>query len=253
VFGQAPQKMTYQSVVRDTSDQLIANQVIGMQINILQGSATGTSVYTETQTTTTNINGLLSIEFGGQAGFDTITWANGPYFIETNIDVTGGSSYTITGVSQLLTVPYALHAKTAESIEGGTSLAIGDSYQGGTIFWLDSTGQHGLIATPMNQTAEIRWYAGSYGKTQAKGDGLYAGKANTAIAIASHVALGDDNYNYAARICNELQITENGVTYGDWYLPSKYELNLLYLHKDVVSGLSDYYYWSSTEMDGASA
>ncbi len=119
VFAQAPQKMTYQAVVRDDNSTLITSTQVGIEINIYQGSTTGTLVYTETQTPTTNENGLLTIEIGGQTGFDTITWANGPYFLETNIDITGGSTYTITGVSQLLTVPYALHAKTAETITGG--------------------------------------------------------------------------------------------------------------------------------------
>ena len=118
VFAQAPQKMTYQAVVRDDNSILITSTQVGIEINIYQGSATGTLVYTETQTLTTNVNGLLSIEIGGQTGFDLIDWANGPYFLETNIDPDNSGTYTITGVSQLLTVPYALHAKTAETITG---------------------------------------------------------------------------------------------------------------------------------------
>jgi hypothetical protein len=92
--------------------------------------------------------------------------------------------------------------------------------------------------------------------TQAKGDGPYAGKANTSIIIAAQVAIGDDGSTYAARICNELQITEGGKTYGDWYLPSKEELNLMYQNKATIdatansnsgSGFASAYYWSSTE------
>ncbi|NCA80494.1 MAG: hypothetical protein EOM76_09990, partial [Sphingobacteriia bacterium] len=78
-----------------------------------------TAVYVETQTPTTNANGLVSIEIGGGAGFDAIDWANGIYFIKTETDPVGGTNYTITGTSQLLSVPYALHAKTAESVSGG--------------------------------------------------------------------------------------------------------------------------------------
>lgn len=118
VFAQAPEKMSYQAVVRDASNNLVTNQIVGMQISILQGSASGTVVYSEIQTPTTNDNGLVSIEFGGGIGFDTVNWANGTYFIKTETDPTGGSVYTITGSSQLLSVPYALHAKTAESITG---------------------------------------------------------------------------------------------------------------------------------------
>lgn len=91
-----------------------------MQISILQGSASGTAVYIETQEPTTNANGLVSIEIGDgtivSGDFTTIDWTNGPYFIKTETDPTGGTSYTITGTSQLLSVPYALHAKTAETL-----------------------------------------------------------------------------------------------------------------------------------------
>ena len=115
VFAQAPQKMSYQAIVRDAAGELIKSTQVGIEINILQGSATGTGVYTETQTPTTNANGLLTIEIGGGTGFDAIDWANGPYYLETKIDPTGGTNYTITGTSQLLSVPYALHSKTAET------------------------------------------------------------------------------------------------------------------------------------------
>lgn len=116
IFAQLPQKMSYQAVIRNSENALVVNQRIGMQVSILQASANGTVVYTETQTPTTNNHGLVSIEIGNEAGFDAINWADDIYFIETNIDPTGGTNYTITGTSQLLSVPYALHAKTAESL-----------------------------------------------------------------------------------------------------------------------------------------
>jgi len=118
-FAQAPEKISYQAVVRNTTNNLVTNQAVGMQISILQGSATGTAVYVETQTPTSNVNGLVSLEIGGgtvvSGNMATINWANGPYFIKTETDPTGGSSYTITGTSQLLSTPYALYAKTSGS------------------------------------------------------------------------------------------------------------------------------------------
>lgn len=122
-WAQAPQKMSYQAVIRNTSNALITSSPVGMQISILQGSSSGAVVYTETQTTSTNANGLVSIEIGTgtvvTGTFTAINWANGPYFIKTETDPTGGTAYTISGTSELLSVPYALHAKTAESITGG--------------------------------------------------------------------------------------------------------------------------------------
>jgi hypothetical protein len=114
VMAQAPNKMSYQAVIRDNSNALVTNQIVGMKMSILQGSANGTAVYAETQIPTTNTNGLASIEIGGgtlvSGNFSTINWANGPYFIKTETDATGGTNYTITGTSQLLSVPYALSA-----------------------------------------------------------------------------------------------------------------------------------------------
>ncbi len=245
VFAQLPEKMSYQSVIRNSSDALVTGTTIGMQISILQGSASGTVVYTETQTPTTNANGLVSIEIGGGTGFDTINWSNDIYFIKTETDPTGGTSYTITGTSQLLSVPYALHAKTAESISGTITLAIGQAYQGGIIFWLDATGQHGLIAATADQSPGIRWYGGSSTNTRARADGVGAGLKNTAIIIANQGPV--DGNDFAATVCNEYSVTVGGVTYGDWYLPSKYELTLLYLQKTVVGGFASADYWSSTE------
>jgi len=116
-IAQSPEKMSYQAVIRNSSDQLVANQSVGMQISIIQGSATGSVVYAETQTPTSNANGLISIEIGGgtvvSGTFSSIDWANGPYFIKTETDPTGGTGYTITGTTQLLSVPYALYAKNA--------------------------------------------------------------------------------------------------------------------------------------------
>ena len=260
-FAQTPEKMSYQAVVRDSGDNLVSSQPVGMRISILQTTATGTAVYVETQTPTTNVNGLVTLEIGTgtvvSGDFTTIDWSTDSYFIKTETDPTGGSGYTITGTSQLLSVPYALHAKTAESVTSTCGLSIGDTYQGGIIFYLDASGCHGLIAAPGDQSTGIRWYAGTFGFTQAKGDGIYAGKANTSIIIAAQVAIGDDVNNYAARLCNELIIFEGGTAYGDWYLPSKYELNLMYenigqgnaLGLGNVGNFSSSFYWSSTEVD----
>ena len=117
--SQVPEKMSYQAVIRDASGQLVTTP-IGMQISILQGTVDGTVVYSETQTPTPNINGLVTIEIGNgdPTAFSEIDWFSGPYFIKTETDPAGGVNYTIIGTSQLLSVPFALHAKTAEMTTG---------------------------------------------------------------------------------------------------------------------------------------
>lgn len=116
VFSQAPEKISYQSVIRDASDNLVADQEIGMQISILEGSVFGAAVYVETQQPTSNSNGLVSIEIGGDdatvvhGNFSDIDWANGPFYLKTETDPDGGNNYSLTGTSQLLSVPYAMYS-----------------------------------------------------------------------------------------------------------------------------------------------
>ena len=115
-FGQAPEGFKYQAVVRDASSNPMTDQAVGMQITIQQGSIGGTAVYQETFASTTNGYGLVNLEIGTGTStddFSSIDWSNGPYFIETAVDVTGGTSYAVMGTSQLMSVPYALYAKTS--------------------------------------------------------------------------------------------------------------------------------------------
>jgi len=136
-FAQAPEKMSYQAVIRDDANALVANQTVGMQISILQASA---PVYVETQTPTTNVNGLLTLEIGTGTvvlgTFNTIDWSAGTYFVKTETDPAGGTTYTTIGTSQLLSVPYALYAKTAENglPPGGTAGQI-LTVSGNTVIW----------------------------------------------------------------------------------------------------------------------
>ena len=112
--AQAPQKFSYQTVIRNASNQLLVGQTVGIKISILQGSANGSAVYSETHAPQTNANGLATLEIGGgsllSGNFASINWANGPFFVKTETDPDGGNNYTITNTSQLLSVPYALYS-----------------------------------------------------------------------------------------------------------------------------------------------
>ena len=121
LFAQAPQKFTYQAVVRNESNTLVRGTV-GVRVSILQGGVDGNVVYQESHTATTNINGLMTLEIGGgtvlNGDFAAIDWANGPFFLKTETDPDGGTNYTIEGTQQLLSVPYALYAATSGNGEG---------------------------------------------------------------------------------------------------------------------------------------
>jgi hypothetical protein len=265
VFAQAPQKMSYQAVIRNSSNALVTNTTIGMQISILQGSESGTDVYVETQTPSSNANGLVSLEIGAgnvvSGSFTAINWANGPYFIKTETDPTGGTNYTIIGTSQLLSVPYALHAKTAETITGGNSHYVGELYGGGVVFWVDQTGQHGLICSMIDLSAAQAWSninSTLIGTTaQSDWDGL--SNSNAIVGQASHTSS-------AAKLCLDYTNADYGTgIYSDWYLPSRGELNDLWNNLKAVqkaldsdgnvatTTMSKGPYWSSSESNNYNA
>ena len=127
LFAQAPQKMSYQSVIRKADGTLVASALVSIKISIIFDTANGNPSYIETQTATTNNNGLVTIEIGGgtpvTGTFAAINWGAGSHFIKTEIDPTGGSNYTISGTSQLLSVPYALYAGSSQN-KGKTSIVI---------------------------------------------------------------------------------------------------------------------------------
>jgi uncharacterized protein (TIGR02145 family) len=118
LWGQAPQKMSYQAVIRGANNALVIDKPVGVRISILQGSETGSTVYTETHTPTTNANGLASLSIGAgknpSSDFSKIDWSKGPYFVKTETDVEGGTNYQLTVVSELMSVPYALYAANSQ-------------------------------------------------------------------------------------------------------------------------------------------
>ena len=120
-FAQAPNKMSFQTVVRNSQGKLVLNKSIGVRISILQFTSTGTAVYAETHSKTSNVNGLLTLEVGAGSVatgvFSTIDWSHGPYYIKTERDVNGGTNYTISGVTEFVSVPYAMNSKSAQKAD----------------------------------------------------------------------------------------------------------------------------------------
>jgi hypothetical protein len=203
-FAQSPQKMSYQAVLRSSSSALITSAPVGMKISVLQGSATGTVAYSETQSPTTNANGLISLEIGSgtpvTGTFAGINWANGPYFIKTETDPSGGTTYTITGTSPLMSVPYALFS--ASGTAGSTGPAGNDGVDGadgpqGAIGLTGATGATGLTgatgAAGTNGTNGVDGATGLTGATGTNGaDGLTT-SVNGVTQIAGAITLTKSN------------------------------------------------------------
>ena len=202
----------------------------------------------ETQTPSTNANGLVSLKIGTgtpvTGTFASINWASGPYFIKTETDPTGGTAYTIAGTNELMSVPYALFSANATSAPvGGFTHYLGENFNGGIIYYLykGSDGlEHGLIVSKTQSTAV--WQAsGTLTNANRTEDGAFNTPLMTSSAAATYIAtLG-----------------------AGWYLPSIDELGLLYYNRysaqkalragafTLLSNTANY--WSSTEYFTSSA
>ncbi|MFN5371330.1 MAG: hypothetical protein ACK5B6_07700, partial [Bacteroidia bacterium] len=182
-LAQVPQKFSYQSVIRNSGNQLIANQIVGIKISVLQGSANGTVVYAETHNPTTTANGLANLEIGGgnllSGNFANINWSNGPYFIKTETDVNGGNNYSISATQQLLSVPYAFRAE---------DISYSVSQSGDTLF----IGNGGFVIVPGISAANA---SGGNG-----GDGG-GGSAGTSSGTTAHT-------------CGTANVVNAGLTYN---------------------------------------
>jgi len=263
-----PNAFNYSAVARNAAGDPIATSTIGIQITILKSSPTGASQYSENHFVNTDAFGLFNLVIGAGAvqsgNMATIDWSNDTYYLKVGMDANGGSSFVTMGTTQLLSVPYALYAKTAGSINGNTGGGnfthyIGEEFGGGVIFhlWKDAAGaEHGLIVDKVDLSTAQEWsnvYDVEIGPAaQSSWDGL--SNSNAIVGQAGHTSS-------AAALC--LNSTNGG--YTDWYLPAIDELERLYTNRLEVnatlrgiSGASELkrydsatqnyvYYWSSAE------
>ena len=218
--AQAPQGFNYQATVRNSSGALILNQNVNFKFNIMLNSSTSAPVYTETKTVTTDDLGQVSLVVGtGTATtgtFSSINWANGSYYL--GIEINTGSGYVAMGTTQLLSVPYALHANTAtsttSSAEGFTHY-IGELFGGGIIVsvWKTAGVEHGLITSLTDIGTSVWSNVENLIGTPAQSTS--DGQSNTLAIInqVGHVASG-------AKLCNDY--VAGG--FNDWYLPATWEL-----------------------------
>ena len=128
MYAQVPKGFNYQAVVRNAAGQLMVNRSVGVRISIIQSSETGTTVYQQESPVSTNANGLFTLIVGDNSNdFANIDWANGPYYIKSEVDLNGGRNYTLSTTQKILAVPYAHYAnvaRTADGLTGGIFLTL---------------------------------------------------------------------------------------------------------------------------------
>lgn len=133
LMAQPPQAFKYQAVVKDANGNLITNQSVSFRIGILQDNSNGLNVYTEIHSEVTNDFGLASVEIGNgnpvSGDFSAIAWGSASYFLKVELDQYGGTNFQELGVSQLLSVPYALHSGTSDD-DGDWIVSGNDMFSG---------------------------------------------------------------------------------------------------------------------------
>jgi hypothetical protein len=131
VSAQAPQGFNYQATIRNNSGQLLLNQNVQVKFNILSNSATGTTVYSESQSVTTDDLGHINLVVGQgtviTGTFSSINWSTGTYYL--GIDLNTGPGFVSMGTTQLLSVIYSLYSENSGSRKKNNTLTyLSDSF-----------------------------------------------------------------------------------------------------------------------------
>ncbi|MCP4520178.1 MAG: DUF1566 domain-containing protein [Cytophagales bacterium] len=304
-FGQITNGINLQAVVRD-NDIILKNEEVNFRLSILSGSATGSPVYIETHQVTSDQNGIVNLVIGqgtSTTDFSTVEWGDNAHFLRTELDIANTGAYTVMGVTQFSAVPYALHANSVTGLDEKLAsletklkelenkvatleaqtpepVQIGDYKEGGIVFYVDSSGQHGYVISLEDLSDGVAWDSGTHIQTMARdygnsyyggaparynpftilGAGLSPSAANTLLIMASEQTTSNQqSVPFAAKLCydyeNDIDV-ENKIYagYEDWFLPSQWLLVTLSINKNRVNqALAIYgtelsgYYWSSTE------
>lgn len=293
VMSQAPEGFSYQAVVRNEKGEPLTGRSVAFRFRIVQGTPSGQVAYAERHDVSTDDYGFVALAIGEgdviSGSFGSIDWGAGIWFLNVALDTLGGSAFNDMGTTRFLSVPYSLFAKNGFSgdyndlinkptvngsetriaagdnislsgsgteddpyVVGETSHYVGESYGGGIVFYVYDNGRHGLIAAPSDTDHSIEWYNGIRRYTNTTGDGIGSGEMNTTLIIALQT---NDNpmSDFAAKACADYSVVADGIMYGDWYLPSRYELALLFFNREVIGNFSEAYYWSSTEFSSLTA
>ena len=224
-FGQTvPQGINYQAVARDANGDVLMNQNLTIQFSIISDITTSAVSWQETHTVNTNDFGLYtaiigqgtSTSVGSSASFDVIDWGASNHLLKVEVDYGGG--LIDMGTTAFMSVPYSFCSVSSATLSAVT-YSIGDTAQGGIVFYVSPDGKNGLVAATVDQFTLTDWY------------------------------------NAFDVISKPLNHTLEGQKFRDWRLPTKYELNEMYynigqgnaLGLGNIGGFANSIYWSSTE------
>ena len=214
VWAQVPQQISYQSVIRDGNNVVVASSQVGIKISMLKGSVLGPAVYVETHRKTTNANGLVSLEIGTgtvlSGSFASIDWANGPYLIQTETDPSGGTNYSIAALLTLNSVPYALYAANGTpgpKGDKGDPGAIGDKGDRGATGLTGPQGSIGLTG-PAGAVGD----KGDTGPTGATGPAGATGASGPAPSGTGLVTVNNGSLQSPGALTGDVTTSGGGLT-----------------------------------------
>ena len=259
-----PNAFNYSAVARNAEGQPIASTTIGIQITILKTSPTGVSQYSENHSVNTDDYGVFNLVIGAGAvqsgSMEAIDWGNDNYYLQVGMDAAGGTNFLTMGTTKLLSVPYAMYARSAGTLSGGGSGInfshyIGEEFGGGVIFhlWKDAQGaEHGLIVDKTDLSNSQIWSNISSTLIGVSAQSTWNGLSNNNAIVGQ-----SGHTTSAAALC----LNSNNGGQSDWYLPSIQELNMIWNNYYTIANsltqisgatlIYPAYYWSSTEfMDG---
>lgn len=197
LVSQAPNLMSYQAVIWDASGNLVSEKMVSIKISILQGSMTGTSVYSETHKIQTNINGLVSLMIGGGTSatgkIAEINWGGGSYFLKTETDPTGGVNFSITGTTQLVSVPYSLASNISNISELARNISTKNIGSPGQTLTIDKDGK--MIWVGTNIPTVVTGGVTTITQTDSKVSGIITSDGGSIITIRGFVWSTNPNPN----------------------------------------------------------
>ena len=263
IMAQPPQRMTYQAIIRNSNNELVANQQIGIRVSILQDNINGGAVFMEKHTVTTNAYGLATIQIGTGTPLLVntlagIEWGKHNFFVKTEVDITGGTNYTIVGTQQLLTVPYSFYSESAHKVDTALYAAAAGSATTSITASFANTAHTAIYADTADYSAQSNYSANAY-------NSIYADTAkfllNAQNSDTAKFAYNSDTANYAAAASYadtaDYTLNSNHAIYADtadYVLNSNHAIyadtadfnNLL--NKPAGTNKGDILYWDTLDM-----